>query len=163
ERKRADTELRRLADHDALTGLFNRRRFGEELERELDPSRRHGAASALLMLDLDHFKSVNDTLGHKAGDDLLRAVAETLRLRVRRSAVVGRLGGDGFAVLAIGTDLRGAGVLADEISAGLRSQRFAIQGKAISTTASLGVVALDGSAGDSDELLVAADHALYRA
>jgi diguanylate cyclase (GGDEF)-like protein/PAS domain S-box-containing protein len=162
-RKRADAELRRLADHDSLTGLFNRRRFGEELDRELQRRRRHGGSAALLVLDLDRFKYVNDSLGHKAGDDLLIAVAETLRSRCRRTDCVGRLGGDEFAVLAVGIDVDGARLLADDIAAALRSQRFAILGSAVAVTASVGVVVLDGDGADGDSVLVAADRAMYRA
>ena len=78
DRKRAERELRRLADHDPLTGLVNRCSFHEELQRELARIDRHGGRGALLVLDVDRFKLVNDTLGHKAGDDVLCAVAETL-------------------------------------------------------------------------------------
>ena len=100
DRKRIEEELRYLADHDQLTGLLNRRRLNEELGRALlditqDPDRR----AALLLLDIDEFKLVNDTLGHAAGDDVLRAVAQAVRSSVRTSDTVGRLGGDEFAVV----------------------------------------------------------------
>jgi diguanylate cyclase (GGDEF)-like protein/PAS domain S-box-containing protein len=99
ERRRLEGELRHLADHDALTGLINRRRFEEELERHLTHARRYGMAGALLVLDLDGFKAVNDEHGHKAGDDVLRAVAAALQGRLRESDTVARIGGDEFAVL----------------------------------------------------------------
>jgi diguanylate cyclase (GGDEF)-like protein/PAS domain S-box-containing protein len=99
ERRRLEEELRHLADHDALTGLINRRRFEEELERHLAHGRRYGMTGALLVLDLDGFKAVNDEHGHRAGDDILCAVAKTLQGRLRESDVVGRIGGDEFAVL----------------------------------------------------------------
>jgi diguanylate cyclase (GGDEF)-like protein/PAS domain S-box-containing protein len=99
ERRRLDRRLRHLADHDDLTGLVNRRRFQEELERHLSEGRRYGLTGALLVLDLDGFKEVNDTHGHSAGDRVLCAVAEALRSRLRGSDIVARLGGDEFAVL----------------------------------------------------------------
>jgi diguanylate cyclase (GGDEF)-like protein/PAS domain S-box-containing protein len=163
ERRRAAEELRRLADHDSLTGLVNRRRFGQELDRELERLRRYGGSAALLVLDLDRFKLVNDSLGHKAGDDLLIGVAGALRSRCRKSDVVGRLGGDEFAVLAVATDAKGARLLGDDISAALRSQRFVILGTAVTVTASVGVVLLEGDTFDGDGALVAADRAMYRA
>jgi diguanylate cyclase (GGDEF)-like protein/PAS domain S-box-containing protein len=99
ERRRLERRLRHLADHDDLTGLINRRRFQEELERHLAEGRRYGLTGALLVLDLDGFKEVNDNHGHSAGDRVLCAVAEALRLRLRESDIVARLGGDEFAVL----------------------------------------------------------------
>ena len=99
ERRRLERRLRHLADHDDLTGLINRRRFQEELQRHLAEGRRYGLRGALLVLDLDGFKEVNDTHGHSAGDRVLCAVADALRSRLRESDIVARLGGDEFAVL----------------------------------------------------------------
>jgi diguanylate cyclase (GGDEF)-like protein/PAS domain S-box-containing protein len=99
ERTRLERRLRHLADHDDLTGLINRRRFQEELERHLAQGRRYGMTGALLVLDLDGFKAVNDNHGHSAGDRVLRAVATALRDRLRESDILARLGGDEFAVL----------------------------------------------------------------
>src|SRR5918992_2321435 len=99
ERRRLERRLRHLADHDDLTGLINRRRFQEELQRHLAEGRRYGLMGALLVLDLDGFKEVNDTHGHSAGDRVLCAVADALRSRLRESDIVARLGGDEFAVL----------------------------------------------------------------
>ena len=99
ERRRLERRLRHLADHDDLTGLINRRRFQEELQRHLAEGRRYGLTGALLVLDLDGFKEVNDTHGHSAGDRVLCAVADALRSRLRESDIVARLGGDEFAVL----------------------------------------------------------------
>ena len=99
ERRRLERRLRHLADHDDLTGLINRRRFQEELERHLAEGRRYGLTGALLVLDLDGFKEVNDNHGHSAGDRVLCAVADALRSRLRGSDIVARLGGDEFAVL----------------------------------------------------------------
>jgi diguanylate cyclase (GGDEF)-like protein/PAS domain S-box-containing protein len=99
ERRHLEDRLRHLADHDDLTGLINRRRFQEELERHLAEGRRYGMTGALLVLDLDGFKAVNDNHGHSAGDHVLRGVAEALKNRLRETDVVARLGGDEFAVL----------------------------------------------------------------
>jgi diguanylate cyclase (GGDEF)-like protein/PAS domain S-box-containing protein len=99
ERVAAEERLRHIADHDALTGLFNRRRFEEELERHIAHGRRYGVSGALLLLDLDDFKRVNDGYGHRAGDAVLTAVADVLDARLRETDVVARFGGDEFAVL----------------------------------------------------------------
>ena len=99
ERRRLERRLRHLADHDDLTGLFSRRRFQEDLERHLAEGRRYGMTGALLVLDLDGFKAVNDTHGHSAGDRVLREVAEALLSRLRGSDILARLGGDEFAAL----------------------------------------------------------------
>ena len=99
ERKRFEAQLVHVANHDPLTGLFNRRRFDEELDRQLAEAQRYGVRGALLFLDLDQFKDVNDSRGHRAGDDLLTSLALLLRQRLRDTDVVARLGGDEFAVL----------------------------------------------------------------
>jgi diguanylate cyclase (GGDEF)-like protein/PAS domain S-box-containing protein len=99
ERRRLERRLRHLADHDDLTGLINRRRFQDELRRHLAEGRRYGLTGALLVLDLDGFKEVNDNHGHSAGDRVLCGVADALRSRLRTTDIVARLGGDEFAVL----------------------------------------------------------------
>ena len=99
ERVEGEARLRHIADHDALTGVFNRRRFEEELERHIAHGRRYGMSGALLLLDLDGFKRVNDSHGHRTGDRVLTAVAGVLRHRLRESDVIARFGGDEFAVL----------------------------------------------------------------
>ena len=99
ERRRVEDQLRHLAEVDPVTQLYNRRRFDQELQRQLDYTERYGRPGAVILLDLDHFKLVNDSYGHAAGDDVLRAVASALRRATRRSDTVARLGGDEFAVL----------------------------------------------------------------
>jgi len=113
-------ELQREASEDPLTGLKNRRRFEEELEAAMARSRRDGSIGAVLMLDLDHFKQVNDTHGHPAGDRLIREVAEVLRRRARRSDVLARLGGDEFALVLPRSDADEARVAAEAIAAAIR-------------------------------------------
>ena len=104
ERRRFERELRHLADHDPLTGLFNRRRFEQELDRHVAEVARYGPRGALLVLDLDHFKYVNDSLGHHAGDELILSVAALLQDRLRETDTIARLGGDEFAVLLPNAD-----------------------------------------------------------
>ena len=99
DRKRYESQLQYLADHDPLTGLFNRRRFAEELDWILAYSRRYRTPAALVAIDLDKFKFVNDTFGHATGDELLVAIAEAIRSRCRESDIAGRVGGDEFGVI----------------------------------------------------------------
>ena len=98
-RKRAAEQLQYLADHDALSGVFNRRRFEQELERELGHAAARGGRGAVLLMDVDDFKRINDTVGHATGDAVISRLGETLADRLRTSDVVARLGGDEFAVL----------------------------------------------------------------
>jgi PAS domain S-box-containing protein len=120
DRRRFELELRHVADHDALTGLFNRRRFEEELCRESAVAARHGRSGAVLVVDLDNFKFVNDTYGHGVGDEVLRGVGAVLTRRVRASDVVARIGGDEFAVLLAGADVDEAAAVGREILGILR-------------------------------------------
>ena len=120
DRRRIEVQLRELADHDALTGLLNRRRFTEELERALRRAKRYDEAGAVLFLDLDGFKFVNDTLGHAAGDDLIRRMAELLRGAVRETDTLARMGGDEFAVLLARCDRDAAVLVAEKLLAMLR-------------------------------------------
>jgi diguanylate cyclase (GGDEF)-like protein/PAS domain S-box-containing protein len=108
DRKRFEGQLRRLADHDALTGLYNRRRFSEELEWIVGYAQRYGHPAALLALDVDHFSYINDSYGHATGDELLGTVAALLRSRLRETDIVGRLGGDEFGVILPQTALEDA-------------------------------------------------------
>jgi diguanylate cyclase (GGDEF)-like protein/PAS domain S-box-containing protein len=163
DRKRAERELKRLAEHDSLTGLFNRRRFREELHRELARIGRQRRHAALLFIDIDRFKKVNDSLGHKSGDAVLEAVAQRLIGRLRATDVVARLGGDEFAVLLVDTkDTDDARRIADDLAAAVRSKPVRVGGHELKVTVSIGVVGL-GERTDDDTALVAADNAMYRA
>jgi diguanylate cyclase (GGDEF)-like protein/PAS domain S-box-containing protein len=164
ERKAADERLQHLADHDALTDLLNRRRFLEELELEIAATRRGMRSSAAIVLDVDGFKFVNDSLGHLAGDELIRTVARTLAGRLRASDAIARLGGDEFACLLRGTSAEEADAVAGELIATLRDLRFTVDGKSVAVTASAGIAELeaDGSA-SAEEVLAAADMAMYEA
>jgi diguanylate cyclase (GGDEF)-like protein/PAS domain S-box-containing protein len=163
DRKQTERELRRLADHDSLTGLLNRRGFMEGLRRELRRMERRGEYGALVLLDLDNFKLVNDTAGHLAGDQVLRATAEVLRRRLRATDVIGRLGGDEFAALVLNVTPRQASEIAAETAETLRSMSVTAGDTTIEVAASIGVVAIDEMRYENeDELLAAADRAMYR-
>jgi diguanylate cyclase (GGDEF)-like protein/PAS domain S-box-containing protein len=164
DRKRAEERLKELADHDSLTGLLNRRRFDEELRLTLQRLRRHGGQATLLLIDLDRFKRVNDTYGHKTGDEVLVAVAAALRGRLRETDVVARLGGDEFAAIALETDGKDARSLATNLADALHALKITSGEAELTVTASIGVVPLDQvSMADDDDPLVAADRALYQA
>jgi diguanylate cyclase (GGDEF)-like protein/PAS domain S-box-containing protein len=163
ERKAAEDRLQHLADHDALTDLLNRRRFIEELELEIAAARRGMRSSAVIVLDVDGFKYVNDSLGHQAGDELIRLVARTLAGRLRASDAIARLGGDEFACLLRGASADEADAVAEELIGTLRELQFAAGEKVVRVTASAGTAALDGDGADAAAVLAAADMAMYEA
>ena len=165
ERRRHDAELRELADHDPLTGLLNRRSFGHRLEAHVAEVARHGARGAAMVLDLDHFKTINDTLGHGAGDELVGRVARALRDRLRTDDVLARLGGDEFAVLLPHADRTAAESVARDILAVVRGEAVtAGNGRPRRTTASIGIALFDPAHDATGEaVLVAADLAMYAA
>ncbi|KRE56326.1 EAL domain-containing protein [Phycicoccus sp. Soil748] len=158
-----EQQLAHLADHDVLTGLANRRKFSAELDRHLAYCRRYGARGALLLIDLDHFKEVNDTLGHGAGDELLVGLAGVLRRSVRASDVVARLGGDEFAVLLIETDLAGTELVAANLVAAVRAHETTLGPAADAVTASVGAVVIEGDSQSAEELMSSADALMYQA
>jgi diguanylate cyclase (GGDEF)-like protein len=149
------------ADHDPLTELNNRRRLTAELERQLSHTARYGRSGALLMIDLDNFKLVNDSHGHAAGDRLLKAIAQALSTRVRTTDVVARLGGDEFAVILPETDATGARIVAESLAERLREIPTGLD-EPISVSVGLAVFGAEDRF-SVDEVMVAADLALYRA
>jgi diguanylate cyclase (GGDEF)-like protein/PAS domain S-box-containing protein len=164
ERKRFEGQLQYLADHDALTGLFNRRRFEEELSRQTALSVRYGQGGAVLVLDLDNFKYLNDTLGHKAGDEAIGQTALLLTRRLRDSDVIGRLGGDEFAILLPAADESQARAVAGDLTAAIREKAFTFNGQRLGLTASVGIATFAGDVELSgEEVLVDADLAMYDA
>jgi diguanylate cyclase (GGDEF)-like protein len=163
EQKRAEERLQHQADHDSLTDLCNRRRFEEELTRETARSERYRTGGALLLLDLDDFKGVNDAHGHLWGDEVLRGAARLLRSRVRSTDVLARLGGDEFALLLPDADEVRAEKLAEEILEVFRKHTIQADGGTVQVTTSIGVVALQSVSGLGLEPMVAADTAMYRA
>src|SRR4051812_14875937 len=161
--REAEAHIRHLAHHDALTGLPNRALFRERLGRALAAARRRGGPVAVLCLDLDRFKPVDDTLGHPGGDALLRAVAARLLACVREGDTAARLGGDEFAVLQAGAGQpEAAQALARRLVEAL-SAPYEVLGHQVVVGASVGVALAPGDGRDPDELLKRADMALYRA
>src|SRR5689334_9318563 len=161
ERKKFEARLEHLVDHDYLTALFNGRRFEQALAQEVKSAARYGGGGALLLLDLDHFKAVNDQFGHRAGDDLLKTVAAALRGRIRETDVLARLGGDEFGIILHQVDAEQADVAADGIVRALRRQTAILAEHQIPVTASIGVALFDGLT--NIEILAAADLAMYEA
>lgn len=147
--------------HDALTGLLNRRVFVENIQQAMSNSRGEGVA--VLYVDLDHFKDINDTLGHSVGDELLRVVAERLRINARRGDCVGRIGGDEFAVMIKARNVSSeAQKLASRLIASMR-EPFEILGNTIRTDASVGIAICNSRDENAERLLSYADIALYHA
>jgi diguanylate cyclase (GGDEF)-like protein/PAS domain S-box-containing protein len=163
ERRNYEERLRYLADYDQLTGLFNRRRFEEEIKRELARTGRYSAPGAVLSIDLDNFKSTNDFAGHAAGDAVLTAVARVLKRRFRSSDVVARLGGDEFAVLLSTVDAAAARKAAEDLLVAIHNCRPRFGGKSFWITASIGVATFDSDDATAGELLINGDLAMYAA
>ena len=162
-KERADSELIRTAATDSLTGLSNRRSFIESAERELHRAERQHLQTSVLMLDLDHFKGVNDTYGHPVGDLVLGSFARVLRSTLRPFDVVGRYGGEEFCVLLPGTGIDEAVAIAERIRLVTSSIRVETRTSTVAYTVSTGVVQAapeDVSLGD---LVDRADRALYQA
>lgn len=163
ERVRVQEALRELAERDPLTGLLNRRRFLADLERHLLEARRTGIAGAVLFVDLDNFKEINDSLGHQAGDRLLVSVTEVIQQRLRGGDLFARLGGDEFAILLPSIDRVGAEMVATRLLDGLRHHTIAYQQQKIGVTSSLGLALYPAHGEDTETLLAVADRAMYHA
>ena len=164
ERRRFERELRHLADHDPLTGLFNRRRFEQELDRHVAEVARYGPRGALLVLDLDHFKYVNDALGHHAGDELILSVAALLQYRLRETDTLARLGGDEFAILLPNVDPGEAEHVAGELVRAVREEATVAAGdRRQRVTTSVGIARFGRADLNGEELLIEADLAMYEA
>ncbi len=156
-------ELQEQAIRDPLTGLFNRRYLAETLERELSRSKRRAFPMSLIMLDIDHFKQVNDTYGHKAGDRVLRSLGEMIRTHIRGSDVPCRFGGEEFVILLPDTTFDTSAQRAEHIRAEFQALAFFKGKDAIVPTLSLGVADFRGRNPKADNVLQAADRALYAA
>jgi diguanylate cyclase (GGDEF)-like protein len=163
ERKRLEERLRHLADHDPLTGLRNRRLFEADLELQVGRCQRYGESAALLIIDLDGFKQVNDRHGHRVGDDALRAVARTLTRRLRTTDLLARLGGDEFAVLLPHIDRSSAESVAADLTRVIAACAVDAGESVVHLSASIGFALIDREARDDEQILVAADHAMYTA
>jgi diguanylate cyclase (GGDEF)-like protein len=163
EQYQIEQKMRYQASHDALTGLLNRRQFREELSRLLDEARDHGAEIALLYLDLDRFKEVNDTLGHPVGDALLVAATDRIRGCLRGHDLVARLGGDEFAVAIVGTEIASLAESVGSRILGEIGKDFSVNGHRITVGVSIGAAIAGSGHQDADDLLQQADLALYEA
>lgn len=156
-------EIYRLSTVDGLTQVFNKRYFVETLERELSRARRYDRPLALMMFDIDHFKRCNDTYGHRAGDHVLRHLADLVRQRSRKVDVVARYGGEEFAIILPEIDVRGSAQFGESIRRLVEQEMFAFEGQTIPLTISVGVAELDASIANADDLIAQADARLYRA
>jgi diguanylate cyclase (GGDEF)-like protein len=157
-------ELAHLAERDSLTGLYNRRTFTRLAGAELERAQRFPHGVGLLMVDLDHFKSINDKHGHPAGDEVLKQVGGMILASVRTSDVAARMGGEEFIVLLPNADHKGALIAANKLCDAIRQQPLALPGLALPVTASVGVTAMQaGQRITLDVLYAAADQALYAA
>jgi len=163
ERKRLEAHLMHLADHDPLTDLLSRRGFQAELYRQLAEAFRYDMRGALLFLDLDDFKRVNDDFGHAAGDQALNSVGALLRARLRDTDLLARLGGDEFAILLPHASQDQAQALAMQVLEAIRHHAIPIQGRTVSVRASIGIASFPDHGRSVNELLAAADAAMYRA
>ncbi len=153
-----------LAITDPLTGLFNRRRFGDVLRREFAVTKRYKNPLSCLMIDLDHFKVINDRFGHDAGDTVLREVAQRLGDSLREVDLTARYGGEEFAILLPLTDKPGAEIVAQRIVGFIRGMKLDIGGEYVKLTVSVGVACTtDSRSADEEELVRMADAALYEA
>lgn len=162
ERRRV-RELERQALVDGLTGLANRRFCADELTKEVARAQRFGEPLALVLIDIDDFKHVNDRWGHPTGDDVLKTFASTLQTNVREIDLAGRWGGEEFVLLLPGTDLEGGHELAERLRSALLHKVFlTLEGQSLHVTASFGIAAFP-EAGTQEQLVAAADSALYLA
>lgn len=163
ERKAMEAELRRMATTDALTGVFNRRHFMTSIATEVERIQRHPRPISALMLDIDHFKRINDTFGHPVGDQAIKAMADICMEAIRNVDALGRMGGEEFAIMLPDTELEAATLVAERIRASVSRISISTPKGPVAFTTSIGVAQLtplDASAGD---LLSRADAALYEA
>jgi diguanylate cyclase (GGDEF)-like protein/PAS domain S-box-containing protein len=163
ERKRLEEHLRHLADHDPLTGLRNRRLFEHDLRLQVARCQRYGEQAAVMVVDLDEFKAINDEHGHKVGDDTLRAIATALARRLRETDVVARLGGDEFAVLLPHADEQGATQVADGLTRVIAACSVDVGDVVVHPSGSVGVAMIGERTVSAEQALVDADRAMYAA
>jgi len=156
-------EIYRLSTVDGLTQIFNKRYFVETLERELSRARRYDRPLALMMFDIDHFKKCNDTYGHRAGDHVLRHMADLVRQRSRKVDVIARYGGEEFAVVLPEIDLAGAEQFGESLRHMVEVEEFVFEGRKIPLAISVGVADLEPGIANADDLIKKADARLYRA
>ena len=162
ERQRTERELLKLAHYDSLTGLANRALFNDDLRRALARTKRQNEVLGLLFIDLDHFKAINDTLGHEVGDELLCKVAERIKHVIREGDVAARLGGDEFTVIIEGIEaISSAEVVARKILQAIATP-FTLSGQEVRITPSIGIATFPAAGNDATTLMRNADRAMYR-
>ncbi|MCL6414849.1 GGDEF domain-containing protein [Aestuariirhabdus sp. Z084] len=161
--QKANLELSNLSRTDRLTGLFNRGYWQEQLISMVSLHNRYQNSCCLLMFDIDHFKQVNDTYGHLAGDMVIKQVAATSLSIMRSNDIVGRYGGEEFAIILPETDIEGALLFADRLRRAIAGQVIRFENKDLSVSVSLGVVPLEGADLSPEQCISAADAALYEA
>ncbi|SIS85770.1 diguanylate cyclase (GGDEF) domain-containing protein [Thalassolituus maritimus] len=157
------TTLRKQVVTDPLTGLFNVRHFRKSLEHELERTRRTGMTTALIMVDLDHFKNINDTWGHESGNQVLQTVAQLLQDQTRKLDICCRYGGEEFAVILPSTELMLARQVAERCLNALRETVIPLDETDLQVTASIGVAVADNSAQTAESLIENADECMYEA
>lgn len=155
--------LYQLAVRDGLTEIFNKRKFDEELEREFQRSSRYERPLSLILLDLDHFKAVNDTHGHLCGDHVLKEVTRVVSGHLRPEQTFARVGGEELVILSPETEVEGAVQLAEKLRQEIADSRFSFAGISVNVTCSFGVAAKSDEAASATALFGSADQALYRA
>jgi diguanylate cyclase (GGDEF)-like protein len=158
-----DKKLSQLANHDALTGLINRHKFSEVLDRQIEEAAQRGSTSALLFIDLDQFKYINDSFGHAAGDRLLKRVADRLVASVREEDIVARFGGDEFIVLLTRVNKKQAATICGTLVQRMQDERFSESGESFNIRCSIGVTMIRGTRLSAAELLTQADMACHHA
>ncbi len=149
--------------HDPMTEAYNKRAFLTEIEKEAGFSKRHNQPLSLVMFDLDHFKRVNDTYGHQAGDLVLRSVARKVAETIRKEDIFARYGGEEFALLLRNTDIEGAFIIAERVRRAIEDLEVTHNGRRIPCTVSIGIAKLDATIARPAELIEAADERLYAA
>ncbi len=163
ERERFEAQLVHIASHDSLTDLFNRRYFEQELGQQVELAKSKATEGAVLFVDLDQFKDVNDTMGHVCGDELLRCVVDLLQTCLREEDVLARQGGDEFAILLPRTSPSRSRAMASQIEEAIRRHVFWVERRPLSITASVGVALFPKHGTTTAELLSNADLAMYQA
>jgi len=163
---KAQLDLYNQATKDSLTGCYNRRHFYENLKRELSMQRRgpKGRGVGVIIFDVDHFKKVNDTYGHLAGDEVLRRISKTVHECIRDEDLFARYGGEEFVILLRNDSIEGVHILAERVRVALEKEHVVFDGKTIAYTVSLGITGIIGPTKlENDELMQLADEALYEA
>jgi len=160
----ANKRLRDMAFKDGLTGLYNHRYFQELMGRELSRAERYRRPLSLIMIDIDHFKRINDTYGHPQGDVVLRSISRVIRKSIRESDIAARYGGEEFAIVLPETDLKGAAIAAERLRRKVEAEKIKLNGKEIGVTISLGVASLERPQKGikKSDIIDLADRALYK-